>query len=113
MDSTGGKWQTAGEAAALFCGGRGGQIGLLRLSNETNFVDKKSFGLRSACWDSLKNMASVHYDEVKTVLTKEKSEASGNHLLSCIDLLQQIDEINQHNIDKGISFELALALTTN
>jgi hypothetical protein len=75
-------------------------IGLLRLSNQINFVDKNPFGLRSACWDSLKNMASVHYDEVKTVLTKEKSEASGNHLLSCIDLLQQIDEINQHNIDK-------------
>lgn len=88
-------------------------IGLFRLSNQTNFVDKTSLGLRSACWDSLKNMASVHYDEVKTILTKEKSEASGNHLLSCIDLLQRIDEINQYNIDKGISFELALALTTN
>lgn len=56
-------------------------------------------------------MASTHYDDVRNALVVERDQSSGDQKLTCIDLLQRIDEWNQTQIDKGIGFELALALT--
>lgn len=88
-------------------------IKLLRLINQPDFADKDLSGLRDACWKSIINMASLHYDEVKTALTIEKNQTSDNQRLTCIDLLQRIEELYQFSIDKGIEFELALVLTTD
>jgi len=88
-------------------------IKLLRMTNQPGFRDKETFGLRSACCESIKNIASEHYDDVKIALINEKDQTSGDQKLICIDLLQRIDEMYQFKIDKGVSFEVALALTTN
>jgi len=88
-------------------------IKLLRLTNQSNFVDKKLSGLKSACLESIRSMASTHYDDVKAILVNEKNQTSGNQKLTCIDLLQQIEERYEFTVDKGITFKLALALTTN
>lgn len=88
-------------------------IKLLSVTNQPGFRDKETFGLRSACCESIKNIASKHYDDVKIVLINEKDQASGDQKLICIDLLQRIDEMYQFSIDKGVSFEVALALTTS
>lgn len=86
-------------------------IALLRLCNSPGFTDKKHFGLYDSCWAAMKNMSSTHYDDVKKALAIERDQSSANQKLTCIDLLQRIDEWNQTQIDKGIGFELALTLT--
>ena len=88
-------------------------IKLLRLSKEPGFVDKEAFGLSNSCWEAIRNMATENYEEVTLALTNEKNQSSGNHRLSCIDLLQHIDKHYHYHIDKGMKFELALALTAN
>lgn len=86
-------------------------IQLLRLCNESDFVDKEFFGLRNSCWEAIKNIASTHYEEVKANLTDEMCHASDDQKLTCIDLLQRIEECYQFQFDNGIDFETALVLT--
>lgn len=86
-------------------------IQLLRLCNEPDFVDKAFFGLRNSCWEAIKNIASTHYEEVKATLTDEMRRSSDDQKLTCIDLLQRIEECYQFQFDNGIDFETALVWT--
>lgn len=81
---------------------------LLYLSTKPGFVDRESFGLRHSCWKSVRCMARARYDEVRNALEQEKGSASGEYKLTCIDLIQQIDDEHQTQDDKGMSFEEAL-----
>lgn len=86
-------------------------IQLLRLCNEPDFIDKECFGLRNSCWEAIKNIALTHYVEVKAVLTDEMHHAYDDQKLTCIDLLQRIEECYQFEFDNGIDFETALVWT--
>lgn len=54
------------------------------------------------------HMARAHYDDVRNALEQEKGSASGEYKLTCIDLIQRIDEDHQTQDDRGMSFEEAL-----
>ena len=74
-------------------------IMLLRLCDTAGFRDKHLFGLRHACWESIKRMASIQYQEVRDVLVAEREAAIDDHILTCIDLILRIDELYHVHVD--------------
>lgn len=89
-------------------------IQLLRLCNTPNFVDKGSFGLRHSCWKSIKHMAAVDYKTVRDALVSERETTDEEaQQLTCIDLIQSIDELCEAYIDNAMTFDEALVLTAD
>ena len=88
-------------------------IQLLRLCNTPNFVDKGSFGLRHSCWESIKRMAAVDYKTVRDALVSEREAVDEEaQKLTCIDLIQRIEEMYAARVDNALTFEEALVLTS-
>ena len=56
-------------------------------------------------------MASRSYQKVRAALVDERDAVMDDHKLTCIDLIQKIDEIHQAHTDEAMSFEAALMLT--
>lgn len=89
-------------------------IRLLRLCNTPSFVDNEDFGLRHSCWESIKHMAAVDHQAVRDALVAERETTEEEaQQLTCVDLIQSIDELHEVYTDNALTFEEALVMTAD
>jgi len=87
-------------------------ISLLKLTCLPHFKDVSHFGLRYSCHHALLNMATSHYEEVIQHLQKERLSKNDTYRLTCVDIIAAIQNEVQIRTDIGMSFEMAVCLTT-